>query len=104
MADADGWYDKARAVGRKFDFMRRRKYAYQLTFSSINGEEVLQDLARFCRASESCFDADPRIHAVLEGRREVWLRITNHLGLSSEQLLSLYDRQPMVVAQPEEDE
>ena len=37
--------------------------------------EILSELAHFCRAFETCFHADPRIHAALEGRREVWLRI-----------------------------
>jgi len=47
-------------------------------------------LARFCRAHESTFAADPRAHAVLEGRREVWLRIQNHLNMETEQLWDLY--------------
>lgn len=77
-------------VGQTFDFIRRRKRDYQLCFKQPAGQEVLIDLARFCRASETCFDADPRKHAVLEGRREVWLRIANHLNLSSEQLYSIF--------------
>lgn len=51
------------------------------------------DLVRFCRAAESC--VVPRDHdrtLVLEGRREVFLRITQHMNLSSEQLFALYDR------------
>lgn len=36
---------------------------------------LLLDLAHFCRAYETCFHADQRVHAALEGRREVWLRI-----------------------------
>jgi hypothetical protein len=30
------------------------------------------------------------MHAVLEGRREVWLRITRHLNLTTEQLYAIY--------------
>jgi hypothetical protein len=41
--------------------------------------EALLDLAEFCRANESCFHEDPRMHAALEGRREVWLRIQEHI-------------------------
>ena len=74
---------------RGLTFMRGRKHAYQLAFGTPAGQNVLIDLARFCRASETCFDADPRKHAVLEGRREVWLRIQNHLGLSGEELMAL---------------
>jgi hypothetical protein len=48
---------------------------------------VLEDLAKFCRADQSCFDADPRIHAVLEGRREVWLRIQEYRTQKPEDIL-----------------
>ena len=77
-------------IGKTLDFIRGRKRAYQLVWHSIDGQTVLADLAGFCRADQSCFDADPRIHAVLEGRREVWLRIQQHLNLSSEQLAVLF--------------
>ncbi len=51
--------------------------------------EVLLDLAEFCRANESCFHEDPRMHAALEGRREVWLRIQEHIHLTPAQLMAL---------------
>lgn len=80
-------------AARLFDFLKRRRLAYNLTFRRDNyaGQEVLSDLAKFCRANESTFHPDPRIAAMLDGRREVWLRITNHLNLSSEQLFALYN-------------
>lgn len=78
------------SVMQAFDFLRRRKHSYQLALMSPAGQVVLRDLMKFCRAEESCFDADPRIHAALEGRREVWLRIQQHLNLTSEQLYELY--------------
>lgn len=77
-------------VARIIEFLRGRKRNYQLAFGGVQGQEVLRDLARFCRADDTCFNEDPRIHAVLEGRREVWLRIQHHLNLSSEQLAALY--------------
>lgn len=79
-------------AARAFDFLRKRRMAYQLTFQKNNyaAQEVLIDLARFCRASETTFHPDARLSAVLEGRREVWLRIANHLNLTSEQLFALY--------------
>lgn len=70
--------------------MRARKRAYQDAFNSPSGAEVLIDLARFCRANETTFDPDPRLHAALEGRREVWLRIQQHLNLTSQDLADLY--------------
>lgn len=75
---------------RTLEFLRTRKRNYQLALTSPAGQAVLIDLARFCRAGESCFHADPRLHAVLEGRREVWLRIEHHLRLNSEQLHAIY--------------
>lgn len=73
-----------------FEFLRQRKRAYQLAFGSPAGVLVLEDLAKFCRANETCFHPDPRLHAVAEGRREVWLRIQQHLNLTPEQLVQLY--------------
>jgi hypothetical protein len=72
------------------DFISTRRTNYIKTFLNPPGEEVLKDLARFCKANESCFQADPRAHAVAEGRREVWLRIQKNLQLTDEQLWALY--------------
>lgn len=70
-------------------FFQQRKRAYQLAFNSPAGQDVMRDLAQFCRANSSAFNPDPRVHAALEGRREVWLRIQNHLNLTQEQLFAL---------------
>ena len=51
-------------------------------------ENVLNDLKIFCRATESTFHADPRIHAMLEGRREVWLHIERQLKLKPDELIA----------------
>lgn len=77
-------------IGKLFDRVRGRKRAYQLFWSSPAGQEVLMDLMRFCRATTSCYDPDPRIHAALEGRREVYLRIQQHLNIPSEKLFQFY--------------
>lgn len=73
-------------------FLEQRKKSYQATFGGAreNRTSVWLDLERFCRANTTCFDPDPRIHAVLEGRREVWLRIQQHLNLTPEEMLKLY--------------
>jgi hypothetical protein len=71
-------------------FLARRRTAYVKAFSGPFGQEVLQDLAKFCRAHESTFHADARAHAVAEGRREVWLRIQKHLQMDDAQLWQLY--------------
>lgn len=72
----------------------RRRFAYQKTFEGTLGREVLKDLARFCRAHESTFSSDPRLHALAEGRREVWLRIACHLQLPPDELWELYSGRP----------
>lgn len=71
-------------------FLARRRTAYLRTFLNPMGEEVLRDLAKFCRAHETTFAADARAHAVAEGRREVFLRIQSHLRLTDEELWRLY--------------
>ena len=77
-------------LNRAIAYLRLRKRQYQLTFTSPSGQDVLIDLASFCRANESCFHEDPRKHAVLEGRREVWLRIQQHIKFDEQQLYALY--------------
>lgn len=71
-------------------FLAQRRTAYHQTFRTSFGEQVLEDLSKFCRAHESTFHADPRVHAVLEGRREVFLRIMEHLQFTDDQLYDLH--------------
>lgn len=80
------------------DFLRKckiklfeRRHAYRTTFGGPLGKEVLADLAKFCRAHSPTFHEDPRAHALAEGRREVRLRIANHMNLTEQQLWDLYD-------------
>lgn len=69
-----------------------RKRAYTATFNIKDRADrlVLEDLAKFCRAHEPTFNKDPRLSDVLEGRREVWLRIENYLKLTSDELFELH--------------
>ena|SRR5690242_6430164 len=93
---------------RAIEFLRLRKRAYQLTFGNNRivtslkraytvafgnyaGQAVLTDLSKFCRAVRPTWSDDERHHARLEGRREVFLRITEHMHLTAEQLYALYD-------------
>lgn len=75
---------------KEFLFRRRTAYVRVFDFDNANANAVLADLAKFCREHESTFNADPRLEARLDGRREVWLRIQHHLRLSPEQLWQLY--------------
>ncbi|NBN62056.1 Bbp19 family protein [Pannonibacter tanglangensis] len=72
-----------------FRKLQSRRQAYLSAFAGATGDTVLRDLAKFCRAHESTFHPDARIAAVLEGRREVWLRIQEHLQLTDEELYAL---------------
>ncbi len=73
------------------DFLRTRGQAYRNTFKGIHAETVIEDLAKFCRANESTFNTDPRLEGILQGRREVWLRITQHLNLTEDELWSFFN-------------
>jgi hypothetical protein len=76
------------------EFLFQRRNAYRRLFNGENRDAklVLTDLARFCRAHEATFHPDERTHALLEGRREVWCRIQQHLNLTEEELWSLHPR------------
>jgi hypothetical protein len=77
--------------GRLLDFIRQRKQDYQLACNAPAMQRMLADLAVFCRALETCVVPGDRDRTmVLEGRREVWLRIMQHCNLSSQQLFFLY--------------
>lgn len=73
-------------------FLFRRQQAYRATFRGPVADVILKDLAKFCRAHESIFDENTHVVARLEGRRETWLRIQNHLNLTQEQLWALHNR------------
>lgn len=84
-------------VDRAVENMRRainarRAMHYRACFTgddgkvSLHGEKMLADLNRFCRGNASTFDPDPRIHALIEGRREVLLRIIGFLNVDSAEL------------------
>lgn len=83
------------AYGRAIDYLRGRKRAYQLAFGTPAGEAVLTDLVRFCRGVDTTYSVDARDHARFEGRREVLLRIQQHINLPSEKLYLLYGGRPI---------
>lgn len=85
--------DEARE--RALALLRERQRCYGAVFVSGGAgpaevDFVLQDLMRFCRGATTTFHADPRIHALLEGRREVLLRIIDFARLSQDALYLKY--------------
>lgn len=81
-------------------FVEQRKRAYQLCFGTPAGKEVLKDLIKFCRGNESTWDEDQAKRDVLIGRREVWLRITEHFAIELDDLVRRYG--PVLVVKPME--
>lgn len=79
-------------IQRAKELLGLRQQAYQQTFAGPVAERVLADLARFCRAHKTTFHPDDRAHAVAEGRREVWLRIQQHLKLNNDDIWNLYGK------------
>ena len=70
--------------------LSKKRSAYIRTFRNPVGQEVLEDQAVFCRATTPTYNSDPRIHALLEGRREVFLRIQKNINLSDEELWDMH--------------
>jgi len=72
-----------------------RSTAYKAIFGGPHGQEVLADLRRFCRATLPTADVN-NVHTtfLLEGRREVWLRIMSHLQLTDDDIYNLIEETP----------
>lgn len=79
-------------VARAQELVTQRKAAYHRTFegTGVDGKAVMADLANFCRAHQSTFHPNPTVANRLDGRREVWLRIQQHLQLTDQQLWDLF--------------
>ena len=71
-------------------FLKYRQAAYNKTFSNPEGQKVLADLRRFCRATVPTADVNnEKTTYLLEGRREVFLRIQAHLQLTEDDIYQL---------------
>lgn len=83
---------------RTVEYLIARKHSYFMGLRALLvGKEptlafdmALADLARFCRATSDTIGETNRDTYILIGRRQVWLRITEHLHLTPERLLELY--------------
>lgn len=73
-------------------FLGLRKRSYQSIFGPAGaaGSEAMVDLAKFCFAFDSCTEPDANLTLVKSARRDVWLRIQQHLHLQPEELAVLY--------------
>ncbi len=73
-----------------------RRWCYRTVFTDagarrIAADHVLADLREFCFARASTFDKDPLIAARRQGRRDVWLRISNYLNLDEAEVQKLME-------------
>lgn len=91
---------RQRQIAYKLAFSKKRivtslRRAFRSVFGSYAGQAVLIDLAKFCRAHETTYHPtqDRRTQEILEGRRQVWIRIQDHMRLSQEQLFTIYSGQ-----------
>jgi hypothetical protein len=64
-----------------------QKY-YRATFNDEQGRLVLGDLAKFCYATQTTYAAGKN-HEVLEGRRQVFLRIMDMLKIDIEEVYNI---------------
>jgi len=72
------------------NFLQTRAQAYRLTFGVESSKKVLVDLSIFCKAEETTTHRNRDMSLILQGRREVWLRIRKHLNLTDEELWKIY--------------
>lgn len=87
-------YFRRRITGRRLAW--QRALLGENGTPTVDGDVILKDLARFCRAHRSTAvyshvrgTLDPLASARLDGRREVWLRIVEHLHLDERFLVNL---------------
>jgi hypothetical protein len=90
--------ERARKVAlnalRKMAIVRARSYRAVFMPEGVidrDREIVLADLRDFCCANQSTFHADPHVAARRQGRREAWLRISQHLNLDEERVQKLVE-------------
>ena len=78
--------------------LRSRMESYRRVFGSgatpADTRVVMDDLKKFCRGDLSAFDPNDRVHCMLTGRQEVYLRIKDHIMLSLDDLAEQYTRKP----------
>lgn len=77
--------------------LRVRQEAYARVFKGAampgDAEIVMSDLMRFCRGDQSAYHDNERVHVLLTGRQEVYLRIKDHTTLPLEQLVAKYTKE-----------
>jgi hypothetical protein len=76
-----------------FQRLERRAQAYRRMYGNLAAEdrEIIEaDLEMFCRGNRAVFHENERVHVLLTGRQEVWMRIQDHVRLDLEELVRKY--------------
>lgn len=96
LKQADQLDRRAYEEGKAQQELRDRRDAYLRFFGGTGTANdkrlVMGDLRRFCRGGETPWDNDPRVHALLTGRFEVFMRIQDHLELTFDDLWERYSK------------
>ena len=75
--------------------LERRQLAYKRMLGNLVDEdrEIIEaDLEWFCMGNRAVFHENERVHVLLTGRQEVWMRIQDHVRLDLEELVDKYMR------------
>lgn len=79
---------------RRLAILRARSYKRVFSLAAQHGRDVeivLADLRDFCFATKTTFHVDPHEAARRQGRREAWLRLSQHLNLDEEKVQKLVE-------------
>lgn len=75
-------------------YLRVRQEAYRRMFSGEaqdgDAEIVMRDIKAFCRGDTSTYHDSERVHVLLTGRQEVYMRIMDHMRLTYDDLVTKY--------------
>ena len=74
--------------------------AYRLCFTSPAGQAVMQDLVLFCRMLSTTYGNKTWSPEILEGRRQVFLRIQRNLSLTADELYQVLIGRTIRIGEP----
>ena len=73
-------------------FKTKLHRAYQRLFKNSDGNTVIADLANYCAVNDTTYKGSTEHMLIMEGRRQVYLRIFGHTNLDAEEVFTLQRR------------